>query len=73
MRKYLLWSKCNKKCRFKGIRDNYSRKKTNGRFDIIFDLCSRIEQNKVNKKVLESLIISGSFDSLKEIAQNFSH
>ena len=48
-------------------------RKQNGRFDTIFDLCSRIEQNKVNKKVLESLIISGSLDSMEgNRAQKFS-
>ena len=32
----------------------------NGRFESIFDLCSRIDQQKVNKRVLESLVMSGT-------------
>ena len=35
-----------------------------GPFESIFDFCSRIDQQKVNKRVLESLIKSGAMDSL---------
>ena len=38
----------------------------NGEYLSIFDLCSRVDQQKVNKRVLESLIMSGSLDSLEE-------
>jgi len=43
-----------------------------GPFKSIFDFCSRIDQQKVNKRVLESLIKSGAMDSLSGTrAQNF--
>ena len=43
-----------------------------GSFKSIFDFCSRIDQQKVNKRVLESLIKSGAMDSLSgSRAQNF--
>ena len=43
-----------------------------GLFNSIFEFCSRIDQQKVNKRVLESLIKSGSMDSLSgSRAQNF--
>ena len=43
-----------------------------GPFKSIFDFCSRIDQQKVNKRVLESLIKSGAMDSLfGSRAQNF--
>ena len=48
-------------------------RKENGRFESIFDLCSRIDQQKVNKRVLESLVMSGTLDSLEgNRAQKFS-
>jgi len=37
----------------------------NGTFKTIFDICSRVEQQKVNKRVLESLVVSGSLDGLE--------
>ncbi len=37
----------------------------NGIFSSIFDLCARVEQSKVNKRVLESLVSSGSLDSFE--------
>ena len=44
----------------------------NGEYLSIFDLCSRVDQQKVNKRVLESLIMSGSLDSLEgNRAENF--
>lgn len=39
-------------------------RRMNGKFLNIFDFISRIDQRLVNKKVLESLIDSGSFDAL---------
>ena len=36
-----------------------------GVYKTIFDICSRVEQQKVNKRVLESLVSSGSMDSLE--------
>ena len=38
---------------------------SNGPYKNIFDICSRVEQQKVNKRVLESLVYSGSMDSLE--------
>ena len=35
----------------------------NGEFTSIFDFCQRVDLNKVNKRVLESLIRCGAFDS----------
>ena len=40
-------------------------RKENGPFITIFDLCSRVDQRTVNKKVLESLVMSGAMDSLE--------
>ena len=36
----------------------------NGSFENILDLCKRVSMRKVNKKVLESLILSGGMDSM---------
>ena len=47
-------------------------RKENGDYSTIFDLCSRVDQQKVNKRVLESLIMSGSLDSIEgNRAENF--
>ena len=44
----------------------------NGSYKTVFDICSRVEQQKVNKRVLESLVFSGSMDGLEgNRAQNF--
>ena len=44
----------------------------NGKYRNIFDICSRVEQQKVNKRVLESLVVSGSLDNLEgNRAQNY--
>ena len=40
-------------------------RKENGPYKTIFDLCSRVDLQKVNKRVLESLIMSGSLDSIE--------
>ena len=37
-----------------------------GEFKSIFDFISKVDQRLVNKKVLESLILAGAFDSLSE-------
>ncbi|MCX5852039.1 MAG: DNA polymerase III subunit alpha, partial [Deltaproteobacteria bacterium] len=37
-----------------------------GRFTTFYDFCSRADLRKINKKVLESLIKSGAFDSLEK-------
>ncbi|MBA64765.1 MAG: DNA polymerase III subunit alpha [Candidatus Marinimicrobia bacterium] len=43
-----------------------------GDFKTVFEFCSRIDQQKVNKRVLESLIKSGSMDSISGTrSQNF--
>ena len=43
-----------------------------GAFTSLFDLCSRIDQQKVNKRVLESFVKSGAADSLSgSRAQNY--
>jgi DNA polymerase-3 subunit alpha len=39
-------------------------RKKNGKFKNFIDFCERVTLRKVNKKVLESLIASGAFDSL---------
>jgi len=39
-------------------------RKEGGKFTDIFDFCSRIDHHLVSKKALESLIASGTFDSL---------
>ncbi|MBT3502138.1 MAG: DNA polymerase III subunit alpha [Candidatus Marinimicrobia bacterium] len=45
----------------------------NGKYESIFDLCARIDQQKVNKRVIESMIMSGTMDSLDgNRAQQFS-
>ncbi len=35
----------------------------NGRFDSLFDFCQRVDLHRVNKRVVESLIACGAFDS----------
>ena len=40
------------------------RKNKKGRFDSFFDFCHSIDHHKVNRRVLESLIKSGAFDTL---------
>ena len=37
-----------------------------GEFKSIFDFISKVDQRLVNKKVLESLILAGAFDSLNK-------
>jgi len=44
-----------------------------GKYDSIFDLCKRVDLQKVNKRVIESLIMAGACDSLEgNRAQLFS-
>ncbi len=40
--------------------------RANGAFESILDLCKRVSMRRVNKKVLESLILSGGMDSMIE-------
>jgi DNA polymerase-3 subunit alpha len=45
----------------------------NGKYESIFDLCARVDQQKVNKRVLESIIMSGTLDSVEgNRAQKFA-
>ena len=39
-------------------------RRDNGRFESIFNFCKRVDSRAVNKKVIESLIKTGAFDSL---------
>jgi len=39
-------------------------RRNNGKFESIFDFCKRVDSRAVNKKVIESLIKTGAFDSL---------
>ncbi|PYS81388.1 MAG: hypothetical protein DMF70_09335 [Acidobacteria bacterium] len=43
--------------------------RTSGRFRSLSDFTERIEEGSVNKRVLEGLVYSGAFDSLKEGSQ----
>ncbi|MBD3264244.1 MAG: DNA polymerase III subunit alpha [Candidatus Omnitrophica bacterium] len=47
----------------KAALDNIIEHRKEGRFESIFDFCSRVDSRTVNKKVIESLIKSGSMDS----------
>ena len=49
----------------KALETIIAERKKNGPYETIFDLCSRVDQQKVNKRVLESLIMSGSLDSIQ--------
>ena len=56
----------------KALENIIENREEEGPFKSIFDFCSRIDQQKVNKRVLESLIKSGAMDSLYgSRAQNF--
>ena len=56
----------------KALETIISERVDNGSYSSIFDLCSRVDQQKVNKRVLESLTTSGSLDSLEgNRAQNY--
>lgn len=52
-------------------------RKENGRFSSFLNFCSRVSSNVLNKKTLESLIKSGTFDSLKQprkhLLENFEN
>ncbi len=41
-------------------------RKENGKFNNFIDFCNRVSSNVLNKKTIESLIKSGTFDSLKQ-------
>ncbi len=56
----------------KALESIINEREKNGEYSSLFDLCARVAQNKVNKRVLESLIASGSMDSFDgNRAQNF--
>ena len=40
-------------------------RKENGPYESIFDLCARVDQQKVNKRVIESLVMAGAMDSIE--------
>ena len=40
----------------KALETIITERKENGPYETIFDLCSRVDQQKVNKRVLESLL-----------------
>ena len=42
-------------------------REANGKFTGVFDLLTRLDQGKINKKVLESLSLGGAFDCFEEI------
>jgi len=48
----------------KALENIIENRKEVGPFESIFEFCSRVDQQKVNKRVLESLVKSGSMDSL---------
>lgn len=52
-------------------------RKENGRFSSFLNFCSRVSSNVLNKKTIESLIKSGTFDSLKQprkyLLENFEN
>ena len=44
-----------------------------GKYESIFDLCARVDQQKVNKRVLESMVMAGAMDSIEgNRAQKFA-
>jgi len=56
----------------KALQSIIENREDEGSFETIFEFCSRIDQQKVNKRVLESLIKSGSMDSISGTrSQNF--
>ena len=56
----------------KALQSIIENREDEGSFETIFEFCSRIDQQKVNKRVLESLIKSGSMDSITGTrSQNF--
>ena len=50
----------------KAIESILQARDTGGRFTSILDVCKRVDMRVVNKQVIESLIKSGSFDSLHD-------
>jgi len=56
----------------KALESIIENRENEGSFETIFEFCSRIDQQKVNKRVLESLIKSGAMDSISGTrSQNF--
>ena len=50
---------------------------SDGPFKLFLDFCSRVDLRKINKRVVESLIMCGAFDSLgykrRQLMENFEH
>ncbi|AWH90540.1 DNA polymerase III subunit alpha [Buchnera aphidicola (Melanaphis sacchari)] len=46
------------------VRDIVSEREKNGCFSDLFDLCMRVDSNKITRRILEKLIMSGSFDCI---------
>ncbi|MEO0442592.1 MAG: DNA polymerase III subunit alpha [Pseudomonadota bacterium] len=44
--------------------DNIIQARKQGPFKDLFDFCSRVDSRKVNKRALEALVLSGSFDTI---------
>ncbi len=53
--------------------ENIINERENGRFENIFDFLKRVDTRKVNRKVIESLIKSGCFDSLHDNRSTLLH
>ncbi|MBS1616802.1 MAG: DNA polymerase III subunit alpha [Bacteroidetes bacterium] len=49
------------------VEDIIKEREANGPFSSVFDFISRINPKSVNKKTLESLVLSGTLDSFKEL------
>jgi len=49
-----------------GAIDNIVEIRRQGKFSSLFDFCQRVDPRKVNKRVIESLILCGAFDTLGE-------
>jgi DNA polymerase-3 subunit alpha len=50
--------------------DNILEARKQGPFKNVFDFCARIDSRKVNKRALEALVRSGSFDTIGPDAEN---
>ncbi len=50
---------------FSAIESIVNARRDHGKFNTLIDICSRVDLRLVNKKVMESLIMSGSCDSLQ--------
>lgn len=48
------------------IKNIIKSRKKNGKFKEIFDFCNKIDIKKINKRMIEKLIISGAFDKIEK-------